>query len=146
LRICSCALSATGPDRERLQHFTQAIEAEATVHFLGVRADLDSMYANAAAVWIPSLVDRGVRVALEAMQAGRPVVASKQPRLTEIVVDGETGFLVPKGDKVALAKQTRKLLDDPQLALQMGQAGRRRVEEHFGPQAYITSLQDILQG
>ena len=49
------------------------------------------------------------------MAAARPVVASRLPGLAEIVREGETGFLVPPSDKVALARQTRLLLDDPAL-------------------------------
>ena len=137
-------IAGSGPDRERLQEFARAIEATQVVHFVGLRPNLASLYAGAAAVWIPSQSDRGARVALEAMRAGRPVVASRRPRLAEIVIDGETGFLTPVGDKVALAKQTRKLLDDPQLAEQMGQAGRRRVAEHFSFEQYLTNLQKLL--
>jgi glycosyltransferase involved in cell wall biosynthesis len=137
-------IAGDGPDRERLEDFARAIEATQVVHFVGVRPNLASLYAGAAAVWVPSQTDRGARVALEAMQAGRPVVASSWPRLAEIVIDGETGFLTPAGDKVALAKQTRKLLDDPQLAEQMGQAGRRRVAEHFSFERYMTNLQRLL--
>ena len=137
-------IAGAGPDRERLEDFARAIEAEGVVHFVGVRPNLASLYAGAAAVWVPSQGDRGARVALEAMHAGRPVVASRRPRLAEVVIDGETGFLTPVGDKVALAKQTRKLLDNPQLAEQMGLAGRRRVAEHFSFEQYMTSLQGHL--
>ena len=80
---------------------------------------------------MPSLRGGGVGAALEAMAAGRPVVASRLADLAEIVVDGETGFLVEPNNKAALARQTRLLLDDPQRRRRMGEAGRQRVAEHF---------------
>jgi glycosyltransferase involved in cell wall biosynthesis len=143
LHLC---IAGAGPDRQRLRHFARAIEAGTAVHFLGARSELDSVYAQAVAVWVPSQADRGARVALEAMRSGKPVVASRQPTLAEVIIDGETGLLVPKGDKVALAKQTRKLLDDPQLAKQMGEAGRRRVAEHFGAEVYVERLRRAVEG
>jgi glycosyltransferase involved in cell wall biosynthesis len=71
------------------------------------------------------------------MAAGRPVVASDLPGLAEIVRAGETGLLYAPGDKAALAKQTRLLLDNPAQQRQMGEAGRRRAEEHFTVAAMV---------
>jgi glycosyltransferase involved in cell wall biosynthesis len=72
-----------------------------------------------------------VGAALEAMAVGRPVVASRLPDLAEIVVEGETGFLVEPNNKAALARQTRLLLDDPLRRQRMGESGRQRVREKF---------------
>jgi glycosyltransferase involved in cell wall biosynthesis len=68
---------------------------------------------------------------LEAMAAGLPVVASAVGGIPEIVVDGETGLIVPPRDPDALAAALRRLLDDPELRRRMGDAGRARAEEHF---------------
>jgi glycosyltransferase involved in cell wall biosynthesis len=69
-------------------------------------------------------------VALEAMLSGRPVIASRIGGLSDTVVDGETGSLVPPGDPIALADALRRLLADRDLREQMGQAGRRRSENY----------------
>ncbi len=66
-------------------------------------------------------------VAMEAMAAGKPVIASRIGGLPEIVADGETGILVPPGDPDALRAAMARLLDDPALAARMGAAGRQRV-------------------
>ena len=71
------------------------------------------------------------------MAAERPVVASRWPGLAEIIVDGETGFMVAPGNKGALARQTRLLLDDDDLRRRMGQAGRKRVEKSFAAAAMV---------
>jgi hypothetical protein len=87
-------------------------------------------------------------VALEAMACGRPVVAYDSGALPEIVVDGETGLLVPRGDRRALAEAVRSLLRDEERAKRMGAAGRRRVEEHFTvdlmTDAYLRIVQQVL--
>lgn len=82
---------------------------------------------------VPSLDDResfGV-AAVEASACGLPVIASRVGGLSEVVVDGETGFLVPPGDIDALSAAMACLLSDPELRTSMGQAGRRFVLEHY---------------
>lgn len=68
---------------------------------------------------------------VEAMALNKPVVATNIPGPSEIVVDGETGFLVPPGDAAALAEAILKLLNNPGLVWKMGEAGRKRVEQYF---------------
>jgi glycosyltransferase involved in cell wall biosynthesis len=124
-------LAGSGSDRVRLAHFAHAVGAAKRVHFLGPVSDVTVLLERATVVWVPTLHQGGVGVVLEAMAAGRPVVGTRTAGLDEIIVDGETGFLVKPGDKAGLARQTRLLLDDPALAARMGDAGRRRVLEHF---------------
>ncbi len=68
---------------------------------------------------------------LEAMRAGLPVVATDVGGVGEAVVEGKTGFLVPRGDEEALKARLRTLLLSPDLRASMGEAGRRRYEEAF---------------
>ncbi len=120
-----------GSDRARLEEFARAIRAVARVHFLGPQSDVPALLAQAEVVWVPSRAVGGIQVALEAMAVGRPVIASRLPGLAEVVADGETGVLVPPGDKVALARQTRLLLGEDQLRTRMGTAGRERIRSRF---------------
>jgi glycosyltransferase involved in cell wall biosynthesis len=69
--------------------------------------------------------------AMEAMACGAPVVVSQVGGMHHVVVDGETGYLVPPGDAEALGQRLRRLLDDPDLAARMGTAARRRIESLF---------------
>src|SRR5437764_855853 len=100
-----------------------------------------ALYAFAGPRLIVSEADRGGRptcgeqVAAEALAAGVSVVASRLPGLAEVV--GEAGLLVPPGDRIELAKQTRTLLDDDGLRRRLGQAGRRRAAERFGVAALV---------
>jgi len=85
---------------------------------------------QATAVWVTA-PHGGTDEVLEAMAAGKPVVAWATPDLTEIIDDGVTGFLVPVGDKAMLAAKTRLLLDDKELVAWMGKGARTRVMERF---------------
>jgi glycosyltransferase involved in cell wall biosynthesis len=124
-------LAGDGPDRPRVEQFARQIGVREHVHFTGAVAETASLLQRAEVVWVPSLRGGGVCAALEGMAAGRPVVASHLLELAEIIMDGETGFLVEPNNKAALARQTRLLLDDPERRRCMGEAGRQRVREHF---------------
>lgn len=132
-------LVGEGPDRPRVEQFARQIGVGDSVHFVGNRRETAPFLYHADIVWVPSLRGGGVCAALDAMAAGRPVVATRLPDLAEIVVDGETGFLVEPNDKAALARRTRLLLDDPQQRQRMGAAGRQRVREHFTVERLVTA-------
>jgi glycosyltransferase involved in cell wall biosynthesis len=125
-----------GPATDAVGRLVASNQMHAFVHLAGPVADVAPWLARAEVVWVPSLRPAGRFTVLEAMAAGRPVVASDLPELAELVVQGQTGYLVPPGDKVSLARQTRLLLDYPDLARQMGEAGSQRVREHFSLPAF----------
>jgi glycosyltransferase involved in cell wall biosynthesis len=124
------ALAGDGSDRPRVEAFIRLTHTAGRVRCTGPVPDLAPLCRRAAVAWVPSRTGGGVGAALEAMAAGLPVVATRVPGLTEVVADGETGLLVPPGDKAALARQTRVLLDDPALARRLGDAGRRAAGRH----------------
>jgi glycosyltransferase involved in cell wall biosynthesis len=82
-------------------------------------------------------------VPLEAMASGKPVIVTRSGGLIESVVDGVTGFLIPKEEDNLLARRLITLLKHPDLAERMGQAGRRHVEEHFSRQRMATEVADL---
>jgi glycosyltransferase involved in cell wall biosynthesis len=91
------------------------------------RAELEPLLAGAAVVAVPSRREGFGLVAAEAMAHGKPVVASAVGGLLDLVVDGETGLLVPPGDVEALRAALERLLGDPELRRRLGAAGRDRV-------------------
>jgi glycosyltransferase involved in cell wall biosynthesis len=135
------------PERDypdRLRH----LAAARNVRFVGAAAEdrLPSLYRHASVFALPS-VDRtcygrpvaisellGLSV-LEAMASATPVVASRVGGVPEIVVDGETGLLVPAGDVGALHDALATVLGDDRLARRLGENGRALVREHFNWQA-----------
>jgi glycosyltransferase involved in cell wall biosynthesis len=136
-------LVGSGPHEPRLREFARITQSTGRVHFLGDRADRDELLGHAEVVWVPSWADRGTTVALEAMAAGRPVVGSRRPALAEVIADGETGVLVAPGDKGALARETRLLLDDADRRRHMGEAGKRRAAEQFGTEAMVRRFEAL---
>ncbi|MCA1725633.1 MAG: glycosyltransferase family 4 protein, partial [Thermomicrobia bacterium] len=79
---------------------------------------------------VPSVVpDSCPTVAIEAMATGRPVIASRIGGLTDQVIEGETGFLVPPNDPIALRAALERLLADPALREMMGRAAKRKAVE-----------------
>jgi len=106
-------------------------------HFIA-REDLIHLHSHAAVFVCPSIYEPFGLVILEAMACETPVVASRVGGIPEIVVEGETGYLVDfdpadlDGFTSALADRIEKLLKDPTLAARMGKVGRERVVRHFG--------------
>jgi glycogen synthase len=89
-----------------------------------------TLFRSARAVIVPSIVgDACPTVVLEAMAAGRPVIASATGGIVDLVVDGVTGLLVPPGDVSALAQSISAVLRDPRAAQAFGAAGRNRARE-----------------
>jgi glycosyltransferase involved in cell wall biosynthesis len=126
-------LAGDGSDRPRVEAFVRVTRTAGRVRCPGAVPDLAPLRRRAALAWVPSRTGGGVNAALEAMAAGLPVVATRVPVLAEVVADGETGLLVPPGDKAALARQTRVLVDDPALARRLGESGRRVTAERHTP-------------
>jgi glycosyltransferase involved in cell wall biosynthesis len=93
--------------------------------------ELERLYERAAVVACPSYREGFGVVCAEAMAHGRPVVASAVGGLLDLVVDGETGILVPPGDVEALREAFRRLLADQKLRRRLGEAARRRARERF---------------
>ena len=144
-------LVGDGPERDRLERFAKALGFDDyRVHFVGVRDDVPALLSLAELVWVTH--DRGgVNVALEAMAAGKLVVAfgNADPAvsdLAEILVEGVTGRFVPYGDRVRLAAISNELLEAPEVARALGEAGRRRAVEHFGVPAMAARYAALYNG
>lgn len=122
-------IGGDGEQREDLQRL--AAELGVAASFVGFYADMPALLASIDVFAMPSLSE-GLGVAvLEAMAAGKPVVASAVGGLRESVVDGVTGFSVPPSDSQALAGAIGKIAANPALAAEFGAAGRARVREKF---------------
>jgi glycosyltransferase involved in cell wall biosynthesis len=120
-----------GPLRERLEDRAAAFQLGPFVRFLGHRDDVPRLLASADLLVLPSLYEGLPNVVLEAMRFRKPVVATAAPGTTEVVVDGQTGLLVPLRNPPALARAIRKVVEDRELARRLGEAGRVRVDAEF---------------
>jgi glycosyltransferase involved in cell wall biosynthesis len=119
-----------GPELAALRELTIGLQNSA-VAFHGSRADATDVLAGADVVWAPSQASCGQQAALEAMALGRVVIASDVPCLRELIQDGETGFLVPVGDVVQVARRTHGLLNDAGLRDRVGSAARESVNRRY---------------
>jgi len=124
-------IAGDGPDRPAVESEVRRLGMESVVRLAGERNDVAELLA-AADLFVLSSRSEGLPLSiLEAMAAGLPVVASSVGGVPELVVDGETGLLVPPDDPHALAAAIERLLDDSALRRRLGAAGRTRVWEHF---------------
>jgi glycosyltransferase involved in cell wall biosynthesis len=102
------------------------------------------LYPAADVVAVPSVIpDSLSRVVLEAMSAGRPVVATRVGGMPELVSHGETGLLVERGDPAGLADALAAILSDRALGERLGAAGRRRLESLAGQGGSLDRLLDV---
>jgi glycosyltransferase involved in cell wall biosynthesis len=128
-----------GPEEEKLKRLVARFKLENCVTLCGGKThrDLPAEYSEAHAVVVPSVVDEtGDRdglpnVVLEAMASRRPVVASDVGAIGSAVTQGETGVLLPPGDRFALASALEGIVRHPLICEQLGRNGRKRVESDY---------------
>jgi glycosyltransferase involved in cell wall biosynthesis/GT2 family glycosyltransferase len=126
-------IAGDGPERASLEALARRLGVAEHVEYLGWVADASDFWASCDVAVVPShqAVESFGLAALEAMACGRPVVATRNGGLAELVADGESGFLVPPGDTGALAAALRAYEEDPQLRAAHGAAARARCEARF---------------
>lgn len=135
----------TGPSEAAVRAAIRDHRAEGTVRLLGFRDDLPDLLGAADVVALSSAWEGAPLAVAEAMALGRPVVATAVGGMAEVVVDGETGRLVPARDPVALADALSEVLDDPARAAAWGEAGRRRAEARFSMQSTATAIEAVFR-
>lgn len=120
-----------GPDRDAVEAEIRRLGLDGSVRLTGERGDVPALLAGSD-VFVLSSRSEGLPVSvLEAMAAELPIVASNVGGLAELVVDGESGILVPPGDPESLAGGLRRLIEDPELRRGLGAAARARAEASF---------------
>jgi glycosyltransferase involved in cell wall biosynthesis len=142
------AVAGHGDLREPLRELARA--SGAPVRFTGPldRETVAAAFASADIVVVPSIVDSAGNVdglpntLLEALAAGRPVVASRVAGIPDVVEDGVNGLLVPPGDPLALAAALQRLVREPQTRERLGRAARRTAVERLGWEATARAFED----
>lgn len=117
--------------RPALEQFVTESGLKERVIFLGFRRDMPRVMAALDVLVHPAACEPFGRVVAEAMAAGKPVVAVDSAGPREIIEPGVSGLLTPPDDVDALAQAMRRLLQDSAWAARLGEAGRRRIEDHF---------------
>jgi len=137
-------IAGEGRLRADIERHRTRLGLEASVSLLGFRRDAPRLMA-AADVLVMSSDDEGIPVvALEAMAAGRPVVATRVGSMEAAVVDGTTGLVVEKGDVKGLANAMRTVLGAPDRGAAMGAAGRERAVARFHVERCLAETERFL--
>ncbi len=132
-----------GPNLGEVKRRAGSLGVAQNCVFAGFRENAARYFHLADVAVIPSRNESFPRVALEAMAAGVPLVASRVGGIPEQVEEGVTGLLVAPGDGEGLAGSIERLLADPGLRQEMGRAGKERAKRLFSPEAYVSGVTEL---
>ena len=127
-----------GPERRNLQKLARHFGCDHLVRFLDPRDNLHEWLQTFDVFWAADAC-REENALLEAMSAGLPIVATDTPRHRELLIDGESGYLVKVGDSVGIAQFTDRILAEPQLSRRLGAAARQRARSHFSMEQIVAA-------
>ncbi|WP_026970202.1 glycosyltransferase [Algoriphagus terrigena] len=132
-----------GPDLAGLRALVSSLGLESRVSLVGQQANPHPYYGVMDVFCIPSAHEGFGLVAVEAMMHGLPVLATSVGGLKDVVVDGETGFLVPSHSPPLLTEKIRFLMDHPEVAKQMGAKGNARAMANYSAEQYCKEVQSL---
>jgi glycosyltransferase involved in cell wall biosynthesis len=141
-------LVGEGPARQGWEALARELGIAESVVFAGARNDMPEVYASFDMMVLPSEIEALPMCLLEAMAAGKPVIATRVGAVPRLIANAQTGLLLEPGDISSLAKAILRLLESPDLARRLGENGRERVARHFSAQQmaknYIGTYQQVL--
>jgi glycosyltransferase involved in cell wall biosynthesis len=124
-----------------VRSLTQKLGLEDSVTNLGFRLDIPEILSGLDIFVLPSILpDPLPTTVLEGMAAGKPVVATRHGGATEMVVAGETGFLIPWDNPQEAVLVFEKLIESPELREKLGKAGQQRVNDYFNEEKYLENF------
>jgi glycosyltransferase involved in cell wall biosynthesis len=136
-------LVGDGDDRERLEQRAHDLGLARSCLFLGYQEDVAPWYAICDAVVLTSASEGTPVTIIEALAAGRPVVATRVGGVPDVVDEGETGFLVRPGDTHALAERLEILQRNPERRRTMGELGRERVLQRYAVERLVNDVDGL---
>lgn len=133
-----------GPRRQMLAKMAKDLEIADAVIFAGARDDVPSLLKLMDVFVLSSLSEGSPNAVLEAMAAGLPVIATDVGGLPDMVIDGESGILVPPGDSEALGNAISKILEDPERAAAMGRMGLTKATDKHDIEKVVRTVEGIM--
>lgn len=126
-------IAGNGPERAGLAALASALRVKSSIDFLGTVNDMPDFWQQCDVVAVPSdtFIESFSMVTLEAMTSGRPIIASNNGAIPELIVDGVSGTLVEPGDVDALATALACYAEQPEIRREHGVAARNRAVKHF---------------
>ena len=136
-------LIGNGPLEKQLKQYANDLNISNKIKFLGVREDIPEIISILDISVLSSLTEGCSNAILESMAGGKPVIATNVGGNPELIVDRETGLIVPSQDATALAEAECKLLSDKDLAIKMGERGRERVKSLYSMDKIVAEFEKI---
>jgi glycosyltransferase involved in cell wall biosynthesis len=134
-----------GELKSEITRLVNSLGLASIFHFAGYRRDVPDLL-RAMDIFVLSSHWEGFSLSvLEAMASGLPVVMTRVSGAAEAIIDGETGVVVPIGDTKALAEAIERLVSNPFLARQFGQAGRQRLEQNFTLDRMVKEIENLYE-
>lgn len=134
-----------GDFKSYLKDLVSELDISDSVIFTGYRNDVPQILPQCKILLAPYINEAFGRVVIEAMVAGVPVIGANAGGLKEIIQEGTTGYLVPPKKPEEIAKKIIYLFHHPDLAKQMGNNGKKVVEEKFSVQNYTRGVENIIR-
>jgi glycosyltransferase involved in cell wall biosynthesis len=141
-----CLIVGEGEEKEKASLTTRIRELglEHCVHMVGFRRDIPALLSVLDVVVIPSLFGEGIPQTLtQALAMARPVVASTNGGIPEVIQDGVTGLLIPPGNPAILSEKIAFLLNNPALGARMGQIGQKVIQERYSFESMLIRTEDL---
>ena len=135
-----------GPDRHQLEQMTAELGLSENVNYVGYKSQAEVReHFQQTDIFVMSSFAEGIPVVLmEAMAAGVPVIATQIAGVSELVIDGLNGYLVPPGDSISLGSRIEELLNNHQLRAAFGMAGQGKVERDFNIHNEVGRLYQLM--
>jgi glycosyltransferase involved in cell wall biosynthesis len=140
-----CLLAGDGPLRGVLEQQVRALHLDSVCRFLGDVPEIEDVYAAAEVTVLPSVFEGMPNAVLESMAMGCPVIATAVGGSVELVREGETGLLVPPGDRGALAAALANLAGSPARRARMRVRSRETAENQHGIDRMIRSIEALYE-
>ncbi len=133
-----------GPERPGIERLIAELKLGGAAHLLGTRANIPELLAALDVFALTSRIEANPVSILEAMAAGKPVIAPNVGSIKESVSDGETGYLTDPNDEEQVAQRLTELLTDPQRARRMGEAGRAAVVSQWSLERMVEGYESLI--
>lgn len=141
-QVC-CLIVEAGQERQALLEHIRQRKLEDTVLLIGFREDIPELLRIMDVFVLPSLEEGMPQSLLQALATERAVVASSVGGVPEVILNGETGLLVPPRDPIALAHQVEWLLREPDQGKTMGQAGRQVIVRNYSVESMLAKTEEL---
>jgi glycosyltransferase involved in cell wall biosynthesis len=146
--VVRIVIAGDGPERPMLERLRDELDVGDVVRFAGRVADMPAFWRDCDVAVVPSdrFVESFSMSTLEAMASGVPVVGTDFGGIPEVLADGESGTIVPRGEPSALADAIRRYAEDPELRARHGRAGVQRARRWFSSDATARRYLDLFTG